>query len=54
MAKKIITKLSGLALIIGCLWIAASFIDVVSNNLSDEPVYQSWNAFMWLLRLGGK
>ena len=54
MAKKIITKLFQLAIIIGCLWIAASFIDVVSNNLSDEPMYQSWNAFMWFLRLAGK
>ena len=26
-------------------WVLASWIDVVSNNLNVNPVYQAWNLF---------
>jgi len=26
-------------------WLTASYVDVVTHNLDDEPVYQEWNAF---------
>ena len=26
-------------------WLTASYVDVVTHNLDDEPVYQEWNVF---------
>ena len=42
--KKIIVVLA-LAV---CLWMAASAVDVMANNLNSEPIYQSWNLFAML------
>ena len=31
------------------LWLLASWVDVVTHNLSPNPVYQSWNLFAILI-----
>lgn len=31
--------------IILLVWLVASYVDVVSNNLCAEPIYKAWNLF---------
>ena len=36
-----------------CVWVAASYIDVVADNTSMNAVHHSWNLFVLLARLAG-
>jgi hypothetical protein len=28
------------------MWVLASYVDIVSNNTEEYPVYQTWNLFV--------
>lgn len=47
--KRIIEMLLTVTFIIMMFWFAASYIDVVSHNLDEEPMYQGWNIFKILI-----
>lgn len=41
--------LQALGLLIGtmiCIYIFASWVDIIAHNASAEPVYQRWNVFV--------
>ena len=40
-AYTIITIISAILLV----WLVASYVDVVSDNLCTEPIYKAWNLF---------
>lgn len=46
---EIIAKIIFNAVLVGFIilfiWVFASWIDIISNNLSYNPVYQNWNFF---------
>ena len=33
-----------------CLWVLASWIDIVLHNLEPNSTYQSWNLFVILMK----
>lgn len=48
MMKRISKMIGNTVLVVSALlgvWLLASWIDVVTHNLSPNPIYQSWNLF---------
>ena len=43
--KRIIEMLLTVTFIIAMFWFIASYLDVITHNLDEEPVYHSWNIF---------
>ena len=41
------------AMVAVIVWLGASWVDIVADNLSPDPVHHSWNAFVLLGRLIG-
>lgn len=47
--KRIISMLCTILSIIFVFWVIASWVDVVSNNLNENPTYYFWNFFQILI-----
>ena len=43
--KRIIEMLFTVAFIMAMFWFIASYLDVITHNLDEEPIYHSWNIF---------
>ena len=43
MTKKVITTIYTIAYVAIIVLLVASFIDIFTNNLCENPTYQSWN-----------
>lgn len=43
--SNIIATIVGIAGIIITLWLLASWIDIISDNMSQNPQHASWNIF---------
>lgn len=43
---KLFKSVAVIICILFLFWIAASYADIVSNNLSPNPEYQDWNFFV--------
>ena len=35
-----------LLLFFGTVWLIASYLDIVANNLNADPEYKNWNLFL--------
>ena len=46
--KKFISKTLTFVCVLWLVWVAASFLDVVANNLDPNPTYAVWNVFAML------
>ena len=47
--KRIIGMLLTVTVIIAMFWFIASYIDVVTHNLDEDPIYHGWNFFKLLV-----
>ena len=47
--KRIIGMLLTVTFIIAMFWFIASYIDVVTHNLDEDPIYHGWNFFKLLV-----
>lgn len=47
--KRIIGMLLTVTFIIAMFWFIASYIDVITHNLDEEPIYHGWNFFKLLV-----
>ena len=47
--KRIIGMLLTVAFIMAMFWFIASYIDVVTHNLDEDPIYHGWNFFKLLV-----
>ena len=47
--KRIIGMLLTVTFIIAMFWFIASYIDVVTHNLDEDPRYHGWNFFKLLV-----
>jgi hypothetical protein len=48
MMKRVSKMIGNTAIVVSAMvgvWLLASWIDVVTNNLNPNPIYQSWNLF---------
>ena len=43
--KRIIEMLFTVAFIMAMFWFIASYLDVITHNLDEKPIYHSWNIF---------
>ena len=43
--KKIIEMLFTVAFIMAMFWFIASYLDVITHNFDEEPIYHNWNIF---------
>lgn len=50
MLKKFIARTYYAAALLALAWLAISFIDVIANNHTPDPVYLPFNAFALLFR----
>lgn len=48
-----IEKVMFILVAIVCIWICASFVDVIIHNMDKEPIYQSWNFFTNFVKIFG-
>ncbi len=49
--KKVITNIFLILSIVLILWFAASYIEVISKNLGENPEYSFWNIFQFLVNI---
>ena len=49
-----IGKIAILVIILFLVWFWASYADILSKNLSPNPVYHSWNMITMAMELSGK
>ena len=47
--KRIIEMLFTVAFIMAMFWFIASYLDVITHNLDEEPIYHGWNVFKLLV-----
>ena len=47
--KRIIGMLLTVTFIIAMFWFIASYIDVITHNLDEDPIYKFWNFFQLLV-----
>ena len=47
--KRIIGMLLTVTFIMAMFWVAASYLDIITHNLDEEPIYHSWNIFRILI-----
>ena len=47
--KRIIEMLLTVTFIIAMFWFIASYLDVVTHNLDEDPIYHGWNFFKLLV-----
>ena len=43
--KRIVEMLLTITFIMVMFWFTASYLDVITHNLDEEPIYHSWNIF---------
>lgn len=47
--KRIVEMLLTVTFIIAMFWFVASYLDVITHNLDEEPIYHGWNFFKLLV-----
>ena len=47
--KRIIEMLFTVAFIMAMFWFIASYLDVITHNLDEDPTYHGWNFFKLLV-----
>ena len=48
--KRIIGMLLTVTFIIAMFWFIASYLNVITYNLDEEPIYHGWNFFKLLVK----